>query len=230
MSGPMRHGRRAFTLIETLVAITILAIVGTMVMTGFTQTFKNKKRIEHDIDRYQVLTMALNRMARELSMAYVSAQINPNPVLQVVKTAFVGKDDRVDFTSFSHQRLLRNSHESDQNELGYFVTSDPDDPSKKVLARREQNRIDDDPLSGGKIMIMVENVDELKLSYLDPTSGQWLDSWDTTQGAMQPNRLPMQVKILLTVPDLHHDGETLTLGTRASLPLQFGLNPATYNP
>ena len=76
--------------------------------------------------------MGIERMVRELQMAFVSAQINPSPALQVVNTAFVGSDfmagSRIDFTSFSHQRLYRDAHESDQNELSYYVDDDPHDP------------------------------------------------------------------------------------------------------
>lgn len=222
--------RSAFTLVEALIAIAILAIVGTLVVGGFNQTFKNKNRVEADIDRYHVLRLALERMARELSMAYVSAQYNPNASLQVMQTAFIGDENRIDFTSFSHQRLVRDSHESDQNELSYFLARHPDDPSIKVLARREQHRIDDDPTTGGNVMIMVENVEEFDLEYLDPTTGNWVRTWDSTQAAMQANRLPSQVKLTLTVPHPRKQRETLALGTRATIPLQFGLNHATYNP
>ncbi|MFW6067510.1 MAG: PulJ/GspJ family protein [Myxococcota bacterium] len=222
-----RHG---FTLVEALISIAILAIVGTLVVGGFTQTFKNKNRVEQDIERYHIVRLALDRMARELSMAYVSAHVNPNPTLQRMLTAFVGDEERVDFTSFSHRRLMRDSHESDQNELGYFVAHHPDGSGRQVLARREQHRIDEDPRTGGKSMILVEDVEELELEYLDPTSGEWLRSWDSTQAAMQPNRLPSQVKIRLTVPHPRKERESLTLGTRTSLPLQFALNHAAYNP
>ena len=38
------------------------------------------------------------------------------------------------------------------------------------------------------------------MKYLDPTTGLWADSWDTTQGATgQPNRLPLQVKVTLVL-------------------------------
>jgi general secretion pathway protein J len=218
------------TLIEALAAITILAMVGTLVYGGFNQTFKNKARVEEDVDRYHILRLALERMGREVSMAYVSVHMNPNTMLQVMNTAFVGDDSRLDFTSFSHRRLLRNANESDQNELGYFMARHPDKKRMEVLARREQHRIDEDPLRGGDIMILVEDVTGLRFEYLDPMSGEWLRSWDTTQAAMQPNRLPAQVKILLTVPHPRRPKEELTLGTRAALPLQWALNHAAYNP
>jgi general secretion pathway protein J len=220
------------TLIEVMVAMTIIAIVSTLLYTGFTQTANNKKRIESEMDRHHEVRMGLERIARELSMAFVSAQVNPNAGLQVVKTAFVGKEvgggSRLDFTSFAHQRLYRDAHESDQCELAYFVTDDPDDRGKDALARREQSRIDDDPLEGGKAQVLIHDVESFELEYLDPLSGQWLSSWDTTQAAMQPNRLPSQVRIILTVPSLREHGPSLKFATRAMLPMQYALNHAIY--
>lgn len=229
MTGRTRSG---MTLIEIMVAITIIAIVSTLLYTGFSQTARNKQRIESEMLRYHEIRMGIERMARELSMAFVSAQLNDSPALQVVKTAFVatdsGKGSRVDFTSFSHQRLYRDAHESDQNELSYFVTDNPEEPSRNVLARREQARIDDDPRKGGTAQILIDDIEGFELSFLDPQTGEWLTTWDTTQAAMQPNRLPSQVMIKVIVPNVRGQGPDQTFGTRASLPLQFALNPATY--
>ena len=231
-----RHARRrrGMTLVEILVAIAILSIVTTLIYGGFAQTQLNKQRLEGDLDRYHEITTGLDRMTRELASAYVSAHLNPNESLQTTRTAFVGTDrgngDRIDFTSFAHDRLFRNAHESDQCEISYFVTHDPDDSEKKVLARREQNRIDDDPTRGGRVEIAVHDVEDFDVEYLDPESVEWARSWDTTHGGGRPNLLPAQVKIILTVPPLHGHGRPLKFGTRASLPIRFGLNHAIHNP
>jgi general secretion pathway protein J len=227
-----RRSSQGVTLIEVIVATAILAIVSTLLYSGFAQTARNKKLIESEAARHHEIRMGLERVARELSMAFVSAQPNPNEALQVVKTGFVAKEEgggsRIDFTSFSHQRLYRDAHESDQNELGYFLTDDPDDRSKKALARREQRRIDDDPLEGGTAQVLIHDVKSFELSFLEPLTTEWLTTWDTTQAAMQPNRLPTQVKIVLTVPNVRGRGPEQTFVTRASLPLQYALNHATY--
>lgn len=232
MTSPRRP--RGFTLIEAMIAIAILGMVGTMIWQGFSQTARNKARTEEALERYHLIHLALERMSRELSMAYVSFHMNPNPTLYVVRTGFVGTDrsaaDRVDFTSFSHQRLRRDAHQSDQNELSYFLARHPKDPSRKVLARREQSRVDDDFRKGGQVQILLEDVTELEFKYLDPMTGQWVNTWDTTQTSMHPNRLPAQVKIFVTVPHPRKRGRTQTFGTRASLPLTWGLNHAAYNP
>ncbi len=221
------------TLIEALIAIAIVALVAALVGSGVVQTVKNKERVEEGLDRYHVISAALDRMQRELSMAYVSAQVNPNQALNHYQTIFKVTDrssgDRIDFTSFSHQRLYRDAHESDQNELSYFITNHPEESGVRVLARREQSRVDDQPTRGGRVEILIEDVSDFQLEFLDPLSGQWVRSWDTTQAAGQPNRLPSQVKIFVTMPHPRIRGEQ-TFGTRARLPMQFALNHAIYNP
>ncbi len=234
-----RHSSRSrsqhgFTLIEAMVSIAILSMISVMIWQGFTQTARNKRIVEEEADRYHVIRMAIERMAREISMAYVSAQVNDNPGLITVRTAFIGHDrsngDRLDFTSFSHQRLFRDAHESDQNELSYFVTRHPDDSSIKVLARREQNRVDDDPLQGGRVQIMVEDIEDFQLEFYDIETKEWTRHWDTTQISAQPNRLPYQVKIMLTVPDLRNPRRERVFATRTNIPITWALNHAIYNP
>jgi general secretion pathway protein J len=226
--------RRGFTLLEIMLAVAVLSLVGTMIYSGFAQTALNKARIEQDVDHSRVIHMTLERMARELTMAFVSTHVNPSLDLRVVDTAFIGKDngkdDRIDFTSFSHRRLYRNARESDQNEISYFVTEHPDDPGVLVLARREQNRIDEDPRRGGKSQILVENIEEFNVEYFDPLLSDWVQTWNTEDMLAQPNRLPTQVRIRLSVKDPRHRGETQTFGTRVTIPLTYALNHANYNP
>ena len=226
--------RRGFTLLEIMLAVAVLSLVGTMIYSGFSQTALNKARIEQDVDHSRVIHMTLDRMARELTMAFVSTHVNPSLDLRVVDTAFIGKDngkdDRIDFTSFSHRRLYRNARESDQNEISYFVTEHPDDPGVLVLARREQNRIDEDPRRGGKSQILVENIEEFNVEYFDPLLSDWVQTWSTEDVFAQPNRLPTQVRIRLSVKDPRRRGETQTFGTRVTIPLTYALNHANYNP
>ncbi|MGB8223512.1 MAG: type II secretion system protein GspJ [Polyangiales bacterium] len=226
--------KQGFTLLEIILAVAILSLVGTMIYGGFSQTALNKARVEEDVDRSRIVNMTLERMVRELSMAFVSTHVNPSLDLRVMQTAFVGKDhgkeDRIDFTSFSHRRLYRNAHESDQNEISYFVTEDPDEPGVSVLARREQNRIDSDPRRGGKSQILIEGIEEFNLEYFDPLLSDWVQTWNTQDILAQPNRLPTQVRIRLAVKDPRHRGATEVFGTRVSIPLTYALNHANYNP
>ncbi|MGB5812767.1 MAG: type II secretion system protein GspJ, partial [Polyangiales bacterium] len=112
----------------------------------------------------------------------------------------------------------------------YFVTEDPDEPGERVLARREQNRIDEDPSRGGKSQILVRGIEEFNIEYFDPLLSEWVANWATDDRFKQPNRLPTQVRVRITAKDPGRPGKAQTFGTRATLPLTFALNHANYNP
>lgn len=221
------------TLIEVMVAMAMFALVGSLVYGGFSQTSKAKKTLEVQLNRYHELRMTMERMVRELSMAYVSTHVNLSPSLQGMRTTFIGKDssfgDRIDFTSVSHTRIYRDAKESDQNELSYFVAENPDGNDKgKVLARRMQPRIDTSPQEGGRVEVMLTDVLEFDLEYLDPATYEWVKSWDAVTGLGQQNRLPMQVKIKLTIPAISNPDKKETYVTRAVLPMTWAFNHAKY--
>jgi general secretion pathway protein J len=231
---PRRH-LAGMTLVEAMVSIAILAIVSVTVFGGFEQTMRNKARIEEQGDRAHVIRVAMERMCREIQSAFVSLDVNISPQLASMRTIFHGRREghgsRLDFTSFSHRRLYRDAHESDQNELGYFLAEHRDEETRqthRVLVRRESRRIDEDPETGGQQMILVDEVREFELRYLDPSTTQWVDGWDS-QGT-EMNRLPTQVRIRLVVPSLLDHDHDEVYATRVNVPITWALNHALYNP
>jgi general secretion pathway protein J len=230
----MSRARSGMSLIEVMVAMTIFAVVASLLYSGFQQTARVKERVEASLDREHEIRSGIERMAQELATAYTSNQRNINEALRTMMTGFVAKQEgsntKLYFSSFSHRRLYRNAHESDQNELAYFVTADPNDHSKDVLARREQRRVDDDLEKGGQNQVLIENVHGFEVQFFDPLSKEWIAIWDTTQAGMQPNRLPMQAKITVTVPNLTGKGPDQIFGTRTWFPNTYALNFTLYKP
>lgn len=226
-----RRARQGMTLIEVMVAMTMFAAVGVLIYGGFAQTSHAKEVLNHQLDRYHELRVGLERMVRELSMAYVSAHSNAQS-MRASRTTFIGKEigfgSRVDFTSMSHMRMYRDSKESDQNELSYFLADAPSGDGK-VLARREQARIDDQPEQGGRVEVLISDVLEFELEYLDPATWEWVRSWDAVSGTGQTNRLPTQVRIKITVPRVDGKRGREVFGTRVTLPMIWALNHAAYN-
>jgi general secretion pathway protein J len=219
------------TLIEVMVAMAMFAVVGALVYGGFSQTSKAKSTLEKQLNRYHELRVTMERMVRELSMAYVSTHLNLSPSLQGMRTTFLGKDsgfgDRIDFTSVSHTRIYRDAKESDQNEISYFITDAPSGDGK-VLARRMQPRPDDKPTEGGRVEVLLNDVLEFDLEYLDSSNWEWVKSWDAASGMGQTNRLPTQVKIKLTIPAISNPEKREVYATRAVLPMTWAFNHANY--
>jgi general secretion pathway protein J len=126
-----------------------------------------------------------------------------NAQLVLYKTAFIGHvanpADRLDFNAFSNIRRDRDSHVTDQIEVSYYSGISLEDPSTTDLLRRSSAYLDDKPEEGGRVDVVATDIDLFDLSYLDPTTSLWVDSWDTTQAAGQPNRLPLQVRVTLVL-------------------------------
>ena len=227
-----RAAERAMTLLEVLVSVGILAMVGTLIYGALDGMQRSRVGIERVGDRYHQGRQALSRVSRELQSAFLSMHQPLQIATSVRTTVFIGTDsgtsDRLDYTSFSHQRLVRNRHESDQNELSYFMGRDPDVRDKYDLLRREQREIDLDPTHGGVVNVLCEDVTAFELMYLEPSTDTWLSSWDSSQMANQGQygRLPLQVKVTLVLRG--GEGERpIKLMTKVALgmqtPLTFGI-------
>jgi len=224
-----RRAQRGMTLLEVLVSVGILAMIGTLLYGALDGMQKARQGIERIDDRYHQGRQALSRISREMQSAFLSLH-QPLQIANAVRTTvFIGTDsgssDRVDFTSFSHRRLARNVHESDQNELSYFMGRDPDRSDKYDLLRREQREIDLDPTHGGVVNVLCEDVTTFDVSYLEPSTDTWLDAWDSTQPAAQGqfNRLPLQVRVRLWLKGGAGD-KPIRLATKVSLGIQTPLN------
>ncbi len=223
-----RATERGLTLLEVLVSVGILALVGTLVYGALDGMQRSRTGIERIDDRYHQGRQAMSRMSRELQSAFISLHLPQLVTAAVRTTVFIGTDsgtsDRIDFTSFSHRRLLRNVHESDQNELSYFMGRDPDRSDKYDLLRREQKEIDIDPTHGGIVNVLCEDVTLFDLQYLEPSTDTWLDAWDTTQVGTQGvyNRLPLEVRIKLWLKGGEGD-RLIKLMTKVPLGMQTPL-------
>jgi general secretion pathway protein J len=227
---PRRHAERGLTLLEVLVSVAIVAMIGTLIYGAFHGMTRSRDSIEAVNDRHHQGRIALARIARELSSAFIGHQIplsfTSTPPRQ---TGFIGSDsrpaDRVDFTSFSHLRLRADAHESDQCEVSYFGSNDPE-TGKLDLVRREAKYIDGDATRGGIVQVLAQDIERFDLRYLDPLTSEWLESWNSTQPAAQLGRLPSQVWITLVLRE-SAGGASATFETKIPLAMQLPLDFAT---
>jgi general secretion pathway protein J len=218
---------RGMTMIEIMVAIGILAMVAVLIHGVIDSLSRGRKGEGVRAERAHEGREAMQRIVRDLSGAYISAHVPSVPTLITGRTAFVGKSsapyDRMDFTSFAHLRTERNSHESDQAEVGYFVVKDPEVSDKMDLVRREQTPIDYEPLKGGIVNVVAEDVEKFDVRFLDPTTSQWIETWDSMQVTGQPNRLPFEVDITLVLKGVG-SGPPYSYTTKVFIPIQAPLS------
>jgi general secretion pathway protein J len=215
------------TIFEVIVAIGILAMIAILIGGVVDSLSRGKTTAGMRAERVREGQEAVERIVRDVSSAYLSMHVPAIQALITSKTAFVGHSsptfDRVDFTAFAHTRTERDVHESDQAEVGYFVVADPDVQGKMDLVRREQTPVDYEPLKGGTVNAVAEDVLEFHMRYLEPQTSQWVDSWDTTQVTGQPNRLPLAVSIRLVLRGVG-GGTPYTYATKVFVPTQQPLS------
>jgi len=232
----LRRQRRAFgfTLLEVLISIAILAAITALLFGAFSAMKRSKDGLTRLQDRHREGRLAMARVTRELQSAYLSAHAPLNQALIVQKTLFKGERgtpvDRLDFTAFANRRLDRDSHSSDQCELSYFGSPNPDNSGQVDLARRIDTELDLEPDKGGRVEVLATDIDLFDLQYLDAQTGQWQESWDTSQSTGQPDRLPLQVRIILVLNGGARAASdrgrgTIRLVTKVGLPI---LQPLTF--
>jgi general secretion pathway protein J len=211
-----RRGHSGFTLLEVLIAVAILSIIGTLVWGSFARTFAVRDAVFTMQERYHTIRLALERMSREISMAFVYDCRERDTVTgerrqrSIFKVEQEGHVDRMVFNSFSHLRLYRDARESDQNVLSYYGEDDPNESGKTNLMRKEKARIDGEPEEGGEALVLCPDIESVHFHLWDETKEEWAEEWNCTQ-VERLNTLPRLVKITLTV--LGENGQELPFTT-----------------
>ena len=213
--------RQGFTLIEVLVAISILVVVAAVLYRSMALTYQTKARVTEINDRYHEGRQVMERITRELRMSFLHAapavgELEEEPSF---KTVFKGEDEELYFAATAHLRMRAESRESDQAEFHYFLKS-PEHKSTyrgKTLYRRESGRIDSKPDRGGGTWPMIDGVKEFKFEYWDEkkeiAEDAWKRTWDSEKD--EKDLLPARVRITLVL-DMGEDRPGLQFVSQAA--------------
>lgn len=205
-----------------------------LIYGAFSGMRRTKEGMQRLSDRHHEGRIAMQRMARELSSLYVSKHQPLDESVLVTRTALIGTrgtpGDRIDFATFAHRRLDRDAHESDQAEVAYFASRNPKADGVVDLVRRVSPRVDLDPEKGGRVEVLATDIDLFDLEYLDPVTGRWTDTWDTSQAIAQADRLPLQIRIVLVLnggrrPGAQRGQDVIRLVTKVTPAIQ---RPLTF--
>ncbi len=254
-------GRKAFTLLEVLLAITILATLMAFTAQSIIRSSRDKVRLQGEIDRDSKLTNALRLVERDINMAFHQRQFitevekavkaesrkqnpqppnpNPNPPMDPDPskkagnpqqnsmadfepkeypqlTQFLGTENSLHFTSLSHVRTLKDSPESDQQEVGYYLEpceKKEDKSGSQCLWRRTNPYIDEDISKGGHPVLLLPGVKELKFRYYSNEKLDWVSAWRTDRGGDDATRdkFPLAVEITLSILEKDKESSVATV-------------------
>lgn len=181
--------QRGFTIVEVMISIAVLAALTAVTWVSISNMFRTRDVVEQRSMRHQQVRVTMDRMASELSAAYIAGpelggkdlpgeEFQPTgseeeaPMLQLeepVEFGMKGRDDRVSFTTMSHSRTQPGERASYHAEIGYFVRSRKNENGELVdqLVRREDTTMDDNLERGGVLYTMLTEVERVEFEYWD---------------------------------------------------------------
>jgi general secretion pathway protein J len=216
--------RRGFTLIEVMIAIGILSMIGAVTYKAFDGAYDLKSRVEKAEDRDQAVRGALSRIAREVSMTFLSEHYDKKRYRER-PSFFRLKDGRAEadltITSFAHERLSIDAKESDQAIFEYKL--DRDEDGNRSIFRRVKPILDEDWQRGGEQAILCENVLRFTVEAWEPKTREWRPEWDSNSIQRTNSILiPPRVRISITIKD--EAGKERTWTTQAAVQLSSPLD------
>lgn len=207
----MVKSEKAFTLIEVILAISILATLTVLVATTLGNALKARTKIQAEVQDVSGLRDAVKIMRADLYQAYnhydfekeiIDTAKKPTPGQPIrppdpnappqrenkredPKTDFVGDSEKVNFVTLNNGRFLANDLQADFVEVGYALKPCKNltkDTSSQCLFRRVQKVLDADVTQGGTESVLLENVKEFKLRYTGDSKKDWEKEWKTVGG------------------------------------------------
>jgi len=210
-----KNGERGMTLIEVLTAVAILALVTGLIYGSISRSLAARDLADRIEERYSTARIAMDRISRELSMAYLTMHMSYDKRTQTLfKAKSESPVDRVLFSSMAHLRLAPDVHESDLSYIEYYGEYSNDGKGRTRIMRKEKPGLDDKPEEGGVAEVLAEDISGLELRYWDDAQKEWADDWDST-GIEKGNKLPRLVKITLLMLD--ENGKELKFVTKTRL-------------
>jgi hypothetical protein len=206
-----------------MLAVALLATISVITWGTVSTSFRLRAATLDKFERYRVLQNAMNRMTREISMAFItSPEVSESKVCgdQVYQTTFEGDDDELTFTSLAHVRVRSDDTASEQAEISYRVENSPglDGKMHRNLIRREDAPIDARVDRGGVRYVLVEDVEDVTFEYWDGTreiaGDAWVREWKAKD---RENILPSRVRITIKVKHPTRQDRTVEIATQTTL-------------
>lgn len=204
---------RGFSLLELLVAASLLAIIGGMLVQSLSTSIDTKEAVEGTSNRFHLVRSAMSRMVDEISQAYLSTHVASMEARS--ETGFLGERDQLTFTGFGYVPRVADEKKGDARQLAYYLDTDPKTQTQSLF-RREQANLDDNFDEGGRPLVLLSDVRELTFEYWDASKEDWLEKWDTKgSDPAQASKLPVRVRIKLVA--VMADDEPMTFMTQTKI-------------
>ncbi len=212
------RGAPALTLVELLVALSLLSLVLTLVFGSFFQISTGASGLQDELSEQQELRLLLKLVADDLQ----TARYLPNAAQAHLPTGLVaryqimgrGEVTEINFHAATRARFYRlrpAALDPLLHEVGYSVLKQGE-TERFILQRREQFYLDSDLERGGITVELARDVELFKVEFLKASTGlsapteDWDKEWDSSQ---RPDGQRMPVAMRLTIGRAAKNGRHL---------------------
>ena len=184
-----------FTLLEVLLAMSILAVIVTVIYTSFSTAGRNVEQAETRRDSADLARTLIAKFSDDITNACCKG-VMKGTIFDAKKSMTMENEPRFDsltLTTLTNWRK-QDSKEMDLWEVGYRFEERPDG-SGRVLVRREKREIgvESTSLEEGIDYEVTDQIAELRLRYL--VGSAWKDEWHSSSLSNGPKA----VEIWLTM-------------------------------
>ena len=171
MTTPARDHSGGFTVVEIMVAITLLAVFLTGVYTVAIGTLQAKRVIDETAAVYTAGPGILDLLDRDLRGAYYHS-VADGKAMKAQRTSVGGTEVTIiDLITTSDSKITREVDDrevrSDVTEIGYRLRRNDDFPGLLELYRREQFFFDDNLLKGGDYYLVYDRVRSMVIDFFE---------------------------------------------------------------
>ena len=226
----MKHNAHGFTLLEVLLAMSVIGVVLAMLTLSLSGSLRMVEGVEKEGEIYAMAQTAMQRITTDLAASFASKE-----------ALFAGKNqlengyraDTLDFGSMAHLVFNPDKQQPGPALIGYRLVQDEEDRLQYRLLRsdepllpgleeeEEKKASEHDKLPDG--FVLAENLRSLQFTYFD-RQGQEFDSWQTEIAEDDPDqqgKLPAAVHCVLEFWVDPERDTTLIFSTRIVLPVEI---------
>lgn len=211
-SGPDKARRRGFTLLELMIAMTLLSVVLVLVYGGFSQISDGALRLRDELTETQELRLLTRMVADDLQSAqwlqrFWKKGVGFHSGISAEQVFVEDKEfSAINFHAAQRARFFREiapGQDPGLHELGYQVRkAEEGEGAGPVLERREDFYLDNDMENGGLTVVLSRGVTAFLVEFLpadaDPNAPQetWLNRWDSSANN-DPLRMPKAIRLTI---------------------------------
>lgn len=242
MKGSFHHHRSAFTLIELIVAMGMVAILSVSLYASLRIAFRAKESADKSIEPARTAELAMEFIRNDLQNALTPNPnaATPNELTNTIPTAvtgpFIGTDgvdgrghDADDLIFFSTtESPLHVDGNGDIKQIELAVVQSPNN-GEYVLVRRVTPNLLAPSTPNPDEEVLCRGVGGFNLRYYNGAT--WSDTWDSTQ-TQYDNTIPVAVEVTLELDRQNNSGQmqSMRFVRIFALPCSTAAYDSTVNP